>query len=289
MFDFFGTKSYRGSNLERAILSRVNELAQGGDGSGPLLAAALIREHPRFYQMLLPGQSIPELSHEDPNGRDLYVAFLVGTSYVISVLVGSAFLAAREYGQELDELRKRDSVAALAVASCLAQFLGASDIPIKTTSGGYYRYFSAYLILRQSFGMFGFLDLWRNFIKGMKIPDAFAGLDLSRWFDDGFTQILDGLAPQAEQQTRHQVLQQLLQFRSTLGLIPAPAASLSLNLILDLPPSIYTAVWTAPPAIAHGPLFGNYAGAGTSGGGGLGPAALQARGMLINAGVPLRP
>jgi hypothetical protein len=285
MFGFFDSKSYKGSNFERAILSRVDQLASASAEDGAWFAEALVREHPQFYKSFFGGQSVPELSLEDPNTRDLYVTFAARTAWIIGVLLGSSFVAARDYAQGLDELRSRDSVAALAVSSCLAQFIGASDLPIKQTSGGYYRYFSAYLILRQSFGMFGFLDPWRNFIKGITIPEGLAGLDLLRWFDDDFTQVLEGLAPRAEQQTRHQVMQQLHGFRSTVGFIPAPAASFSLNLILDLPPSVFTAVWTMPPVIAHGSHFGNYA-RGISGGG-PGSAAMQTRSMLINAGVRL--
>ena len=286
MFGLFDSKSYRGSNFERAILSRVDQISNESTDDSILFTTALIHEHPRFYQTLLGDPSLPELSLDDPNTRDLYIGLAARTAWITGSLVTSAFVAARDYGRGLDELRSRDGVSALAVSSCLVQFLGASDAPRNQTTGGYYRYFSAYLVLRQAFGMFGFLDPWRNFIKTIKIPEGLAGLDLSRWFDDDFTWKLAALAPRAEQQSRDQALHQLNVFRSTIGMIPPPAAAISLNLMLDLPPECFTAAWMMPPMMAPGPLISTTSFPSRPGAQ-LGPAAMQARSMIINAGVPL--
>lgn len=269
----FNDKTYRGSNFERAILGRVDQISQDRPDNGVLFTSALLHEHP---QLLL----------DDPNSRDLCLQIAARTAWATGVLIGSAFVAARDYGQGLDELRCRDSVAALAVSSCLVQFLDASDVPLSQTSGGYYRYFSAYLILRQAFGLFGFLEPWRNFIKTIEIPEGLAGLDLSAYFD-GDIQMLSKLAPRVEQESREHALLQINGLRSTIGMIPPQAAALSLNIMLDLPPGSFSTAWTMSPS---GPAphvnFINHPSAVA--GGQLGLAATQVRGTIIDAGVPLR-
>src|SRR5262245_11833975 len=286
---FFGSNPYKGSNLERSILGRINEIASSSNDDVARFAQALMREHPQFYKSLFSGSSpIPDLSIDDPNTRELYVGLAYGTASVISLLIGSSFVAARDYGTGLDQLRSTDGVAALAVASCLVQFVHAANVPRNETSGGYFRYFSAYLILRHSLALFNFAGPWENYIKGMKLPDGLAGLDLGRWFGGDFTGILSGLAPCAEQNTRLQILQQLEGFRLMIGLIPGPAATIALNQIFDLPQASFSVPWTLPE-IGVG-AFGAFPSTGMlglgSGGGQPGLATLKARQMLINAGVP---
>jgi hypothetical protein len=282
---FFGSNPYKGSNLERSILGRIDEIASSSNDDLARFMQALMREHPQFYKSLFSGSSpIPDLSIDDPNTRELYVALAYGTALVISLLIVSSFVAARDYGMGLDQLRSSDGVAALAVASCLVQFVHAANVPRDKTSGGYFRYFSAYLILRQSLALFNFAGPWENYIKGMKAPDGFAGLDLGRWFGSDFTGILSGLTPRAEQNTRLQILQQLEGFRLGIGLIPGPAATIALNQIFDLPQASFSVPWTLPE-IGVG-TFDTFPRTG-SGGGQASPATLEARQILINAGVRL--
>jgi len=285
MFNLFGSKTYKGSNLERLILGRIDQIASSSNDDVARFAQALMREHPQFYKSLFTGSSpIPDLSIDDPNTRELYAALACGTALVITLLIVSSFRAARDYGTSLDQLRSTDGVAALAVASCLVQFVHAANVPRDKTSGGYFRYFSAYLILRHSLALFNFAGPWENYIKGMKMPDGFAGLDLGRWFGSDFTGILSGLAPRAEQNTRLQILQQLEGFRSGIGLIPGPYATIALNQIFDLPQESFSVPWTLPEIGVGTPDPFPSTG---SGGGQPGLATLKARQILINAGIPL--
>jgi hypothetical protein len=86
----------------------------------------------------------------------------LGIANAISVLIGSAATAAESYGKQIDQLNQFNSVAALALANCLVAYCEACNVPFAATEGGYRRYFSGYLLLRQSLRIFGLLEPWER-------------------------------------------------------------------------------------------------------------------------------
>ena len=55
---------------------------------------------------------------------------------------------AQYYGSQIDQLKMTKSGDAFALASALAEYVNACNVPAANSEGGYRRHLSAYLILR---------------------------------------------------------------------------------------------------------------------------------------------
>jgi hypothetical protein len=217
------SRSYAGSKLDRLIQSRVAEIRGFKPGHLELFAEAIRREHPQTFQPpAKPGESA-----EDVEKRARAVSLGVATTVAQFLISSSA--AAEYFGKEVDRLRELNSTAAFAVATCLAAYGAACNIPFDSSEGGFRRYFSGYFILRKSIGSLGMLQPWERFVAEME------GDHLSQSFSDESTEKLMTLAPQSESATLEKVLLGLIQLKESLRLIPGPVAMMTLPAVLNNP------------------------------------------------------
>jgi hypothetical protein len=236
MWNLFGTTSYSGSNLERLLQGRIIEIRSLPPDTKELCAQALLRERPDFFAPTeVGGQTPPPLDRQT-----LEVAAL-GIANAMSMLIGSAATFADFYGKQIDQLNQSNSVAALVLANCLVAYCEACNVPFAATEGGYRRYFTGYLLLRQSLRMFGLLDPWERVMATVKND---SGDSLSGLFNDKSTETLMKALPISEQSTLAQVLQGLGQYKTLVDLIPSPAASWTLGIALQMPEQLMTGQWS---------------------------------------------
>jgi len=205
--------------------------------SPQLCAQALQRERPQLFEPTAGSDGqIPQPLNQQT--RDM-AALRFANGMVFFII--SSTTAAEFYGKQIDRLNASNSVAALAVANCLVAYVEACDVPFATSEGGFRRYFSAYLILRKSMSLFGFLEPWEKFIAENKNDN---GMSPSAGFQDDVTEILMKFPPTSEHAVVERVLQGLTHFKNSLGLIPGPVASMTLQVALDEPQRLMTGLWT---------------------------------------------
>src|SRR3954468_23985160 len=142
---FGAGSSYAGSKLDLLIQSRVAEIRRFQPTHLELLARALQREHPQAFEPRTdPGEPVRPVN---PETRDIAAR---GMANGLASLLISSTAAAEYYGKQIDQLRQSNSVAALALATCLAAYGCACNIPLDASEGGFRRYLSGYFILRKS-------------------------------------------------------------------------------------------------------------------------------------------
>jgi hypothetical protein len=216
-------KSYADSELDRLIQSRVAEIRGFKPAHLELFAEAMRREHPQTFQPPpKPGESAQDV---DKRAR----AVSLGVSNTVAAFLISSTAAVDYFGQEVDRLRESNSTAAFALATCLAAYGAACNIPVDSSEGGFRRYFSGYIILRKSIGSFGALEPWEKFVAEME------GGRLIQSFGDEATDKLMELVPQSESATLEKVLNGLAQLEESLRLIPGPVALMTLPALLKNP------------------------------------------------------
>jgi hypothetical protein len=221
-FMFGAGRSYAGSKLDLLIQSRVAEIRRFQPTHLELLAGALQREHPQAFEP--PTNPGGPAQAGDQQTRDKAA---LGFANAVARLLISSTAAAEYIGKQIDQLRQSNSVAALALATCLAAYGSACNIPFDSSEGGFRRYLSGYLILRKSMRSFGVLEPWEKFVAETQA--------LSPFFGDAWTEKLMGFIPQSENATLEKILQGLTQIKNSMGLIPGPVALMTLQTLLDEP------------------------------------------------------
>jgi hypothetical protein len=149
----------------------------------------------------------------------------------MQALIMSSAIMAEYYGTQIDQLKASSCVAAVVLSTPLVAWVDACNIPFASSEGGYRRYFSGYVILHKSMRLFGFLEPWEKFIAGKKDSCG----EIAPSFGEGPVDAQAELLPAAEQELIGRVLQGFAQFKSGIGLIPDPVASMTLNIALDNP------------------------------------------------------
>jgi hypothetical protein len=186
--NLFGGRTYAGSKLDLLIQGRVAEIRRFQPAHLELFAAALQREHPQALEPTTkqgePAQAV------DQQSRDRTA---LGLANAVAVLLISSTAAAEYYGKQLDQLSQSNSVAALAIATCLSAYGCACNIPFDSSEGGFRRYFGGYIILRKSMGLFGVLEPWEKFVA-----EGGEGERLKPFFEDAWTETLMKLVPHSE-------------------------------------------------------------------------------------------
>jgi hypothetical protein len=230
----FGGRTYAGSKLDLLIQGRAAEIRRFQPTHLELFAAALQREHPRALE---PTTKQGEPEHVvDQQALDKAA---LGLANAVAVLLISSTAAAEYYGKQIDQLSQSNSVAALAIATCLAAYGCACNIPFDSSEGGFHRYLSGYLILRKSMRLFGVLEPWEKFIAEGE------GGRLSPFFDDAWTETLMKLIPESEKPIVEKILLGLTVFKNSIGSIPGPVATTTLQTVLNNP--LTEDPWGPPP------------------------------------------
>jgi hypothetical protein len=236
----FGNRGYAGSKLDLLIQGRVAEIRRFQSTHLELFAAAVQLEHPRALQ-----PSTNQGEPAQPVDQQARNKAALGLANTVAVLLISSTAAAEYYGKQIDQLRHSNSAAALALATCLAVYGAACNIPFESSEGGFHRYLSGYLILRKSMRLFGVLEPWERFVA-----EGEEGR-LSPFFDDAWTETLMKLIPESEKPIVEKILLGLTVLKNSIGSIPGPLATKALHTVLDNP--LTDDPWGPPPGPRRGP------------------------------------
>jgi hypothetical protein len=306
MFNFFANPSYQGSTLERLINVSPAQTIQFSEESSETFAQALRKEYPRPLDHLAQVTN-KKITLEDKLQDAANEVLALGSATQALMLIVSASGMARYYGSQIDQLKMTNSGAAFALASALAEYVHACDVPATNCEGGYRQHLSASLILRDSMESFGFLGPWEQRIAAFeteqkKTDPKFAAPKLGTQA----TTVLRSFVPRSEQPVLSQVLQQLNTVKNTVGwlnLMPGVLDTISLQMVLSMPQLFMTGQWSGSPIALYangkctfcgGPapcqpcesrLIQIASGKGGIGASHVGPAATKAAQLLINAGV----
>jgi hypothetical protein len=315
LFSLFGSSakpSYKGSNLERIITNISSQPFDTSEAGVERFSAALLREYPQPAAHLAHTQNKPEpFQGEDEKLKELG-DLIVARGCAVSGLrmIDAAAKIAAFYGKEIDR-PDINAATALMVSYGFVEYANACSIPFETSDGGYCRYLSGYLVLREAMTVFGLSEPWEQYLKSL-VFDAGDGKQqgFHSSFSDAHSQLLRAFMPRAEQPIVTQVFQQLANYKNAfalMSLLPGMDA-IYLQLVLDMPRLFMAGQWSGhPPAlydngrctICGGPApcepcqnqivqiarisrGGIYRGLDSSH---LGPVSQQAAGMLIEAGI----
>src|SRR5262245_47751243 len=315
MFSLFGSSakpSYKGSNLERIITNISSQQINTSEAGIERFSAALRQEYPKPVAHLAHTQSKPEpFQSEDEKFKELGDLVMArGCASSGLAMINAAAQMAAFYGKEIDR-PDINAATALMVSYGFVEYANACSIPFETSDGGYRRYLSGYLVLREAMIVFGLSEPWEQYLKSL-VFDTGDGKQRSFHgsFSDAHSQLLRAFVPRAEQPIVTQVFRQFVNYKNAIALMSLLAGmdAIYLQLVLSMPQLFMTGQWSGYPAALYangrctmcgGPApcqpcqnqlmqiamisrGGSYGGLNSSH---MGPASQQAAGMLINAGI----
>src|SRR5262245_46614310 len=190
-----GGASYKGSNLERLIKARAAQTVDLNEENIGLFGRALLSEYPRPFEHLARINNKPPPQLDDKQKELAEAITARGLAIQGLTLIASSAVLAEAYGNDIDNVKSSNDALAIAVAYGLIEYANACNVPFKSTEGGYRRYLSGYLILRNSMQSLGVLEPWEKYLAAQEIN----GSSLASSINDQSTHNLLKFAPQSEQ------------------------------------------------------------------------------------------
>src|SRR5262245_43144187 len=245
MFNLFASPSYQGSDLERLI--NATPIIEFCKENVEKFAQALSKEYPRPFDLYR--QATNEQSPLDDKVREVAnAAFPYGIAVQAVMTIISASGMARYYGSQIDQLKMTNAGAAFALASALAEYVNACNVPVAHCEGGYRRHLSAYLTLRDAMDSYGLLEPWeqRNALFEAEQTKTNPDLLVPK-LDAKTTTMFRTFVPGSEQPVLSQVSQQLNNVKDIVALfnfLPGILDTAYLQMILSMPHLFMTGQWS---------------------------------------------
>jgi len=247
MFNPFANPSYQGSALERLINASPALTIQFSRENVDKFAEAIFKEYPQpldyFLQATNQTNTLEGKTKEAANA-----AFPIGIGTQALMLIMSASGMAQFYGSQIDQLKMTNAGAAFALASALAEYAHACNVPVADTQGGYRRYLSGYLTLRDAMESFGWLGPWEQRMAAVEADQKKANPDFSApKLDAKATSLFRTFVPKSEQAVLSHVAQHLNNVKNTvqlLNLMPGILDTAYLQMALTMPQLFVSGQWS---------------------------------------------